>query len=146
MWHKPYWTPSEDEGSQNCEEVLRPRPHSRVLPVVFKHSWEERIFFKLNHILMRSSKRTLTNPSAPAFALVVPRQMKAESTLQRFWVKEAWDQSIVGYFQVLSFLSTTWNPSTIYVLIQPQYLIFKNICAYKDTLERRRNIHWVCQK
>ena len=26
---------------------------------------------------------TFTNPSAPAFALVVPRQMKAESTLRR---------------------------------------------------------------
>ena len=28
-------------------------------------------------------RATFTNPSAPAFALVVPRQIKAESTLRR---------------------------------------------------------------
>ena len=36
------------------------------------------------HSLRSRSQLTLTKPSAPALALVVPRQMKAESTLGRW--------------------------------------------------------------
>ena len=79
--YKPGLTPSVDRGSQNCEEVLKPQPHSRSQPGFWTflrilNSFQAQSYFD------EISKSTFTNPSAPALALVVPRQIKAESTLQ----------------------------------------------------------------
>lgn len=88
----PGSSPGEYLGSLNYVEALRPPPHSWNPPVIENIRWiwhnhSSPFVYIVEKICQKiQTSVTLTNPSAPALALVVPRQMNAESTLQTKFV------------------------------------------------------------
>ena len=88
----PGSSPGEYLSSLNYVEALRPPPHSWNPPVIKNIRWiwhnhSSPFVYIVEKICQTiQTSVTLTNPSAPALALVVPRQMNAESTLQTNFV------------------------------------------------------------